>query len=85
MCFTVISGLAYWTVGWSLAFGEGNFFLGHSKWALTDTSDTQLATWFFHFVFAATATTIVSGALAERCEFGAYLCYSFLITGRVLQ
>jgi len=36
---------------------------------------------FFNFVFAATATTIISGSLAERVEFGSYLVYGVLATG----
>ena len=80
--YLVVGGVAYWLVGYALAFGGGNPFCGVKYWAHMDMPANLLAHWFFHFVFAATAATIVSGAMAERCDFVAYLVYSFVITGR---
>ncbi|KAK4291048.1 hypothetical protein Pmani_036096 [Petrolisthes manimaculis] len=78
-----IAGIAYWLVGYALAFGEGNSFCGENMWATVGLSEDKLAFWFFQFVFAATAATIVSGSMAERCNFHAYLIYSVILTAIV--
>ncbi|EFJ40601.1 hypothetical protein VOLCADRAFT_84428 [Volvox carteri f. nagariensis] len=48
-----------------------------------DFPDEGWHSWFFQFSLCAIATTIVSGAVAERCTFGAYLAYSFFISAFV--
>ena len=48
-----------------------------------DADGYLLASWSFQFVFAATATTIVSGAMAERTQILAFLCSSFLASGLI--
>lgn len=80
-----VTSIAYWTCGFALAYGKGNSFIGwHAYWASSDIEGDYMAFFFFEFVFAATAATLVSGALSERSDFIAYFIYSFIITGNVL-
>jgi len=84
MLDTLIGGISYLAVGWGLAYGgEGNPFCGGSEFFNYNLSRDLYPIWLFQFVFAATASTIVSGAIAERCQFSAYFVYSILVTGLV--
>ncbi|BFZ05256.1 hypothetical protein BsWGS_08295 [Bradybaena similaris] len=76
-----VAGIAYWCLGFAFAYGPGNSFIGWEHWALSDLPDVGLAFFLFQFVISATSSTIVSGAVAERCEMVAYFAYSFFITG----
>merc|ERR1719412_2542214 len=79
-----IGGVSYWAIGWGLAYGpNGNPFCGGAQYFNYQMPYDQYPKWFFQFVFAATAATIVSGAIAERCQFFAYFAYSIIITGWV--
>ena len=80
--------LVFYAVGFGLMFGTSwQGLLGTDGFFLTGTGD-QPQTWvyafyFFQAVFAATAATIVSGAVAERIKFSGYLIFSVLITGLI--
>jgi hypothetical protein len=53
--------------------------------ALNWTGVPLWAKFFFQLVFAGTAATIVSGAVAERVKFGAFYLFSFAMVGLTLS
>jgi len=82
-----MGSVIWWAIGYPLAYGDGgNAFIGGGDnffMADQDYSDGGgfYAGWLFQWAFAATAATIVSGAVAERCTIKAYLIYTGVITG----
>ncbi len=82
-----MGALAFFFVGFGLMFGLSNGWIGTSGFMLRDFAvdgDPWVYAFFmFQVVFAATAATIVSGAVAERMKFSVYLVFSALMTAIV--
>jgi len=79
----VIGSLVYWAVGFALMFGVDKAGLfGTTGWFLAgkEYDVGRYLLYMFEVVFCATAATIVSGAVAERLKFKAYLIYTVVIS-----
>jgi ammonium transporter, Amt family len=80
-----MGSLAFWAIGFGVMFGATSTgWFGTSGFFLSDFQvggdPWVLAFWMFQVVFAATAATIVSGAMAERTKFSGYLIYSAVVS-----
>ncbi len=81
-----VGAVAFFLVGFGLMFGVSAMggWVGSSLFGLGTPPEGVHEAWLYCFfvfqvVFAATAATIVSGAMAERTKFTGYLVYSVFI------
>ena len=86
-----IASLSFWFIGWGLMFGDGNAFVGLTNLFFANggvdegfgaISWARVPFWakfFFQLVFAGTAATIVSGAVAERIRFTSFIVFAFIL------
>ena len=94
MADAIIGILAFFASGYALAFSSGNDFFGTNggSFFMNDLDINALGGsgvinlshgtfFFFQAVFAATAVTICSGAMAERTKFSSYLIFSVFMCG----
>jgi Amt family ammonium transporter len=79
-----VGAIAYWAIGWALMYGSSaGGVIGTDQFFLAGAESSTYRDWFFQVVFAATAATIVSGAMAERTKFTGYLIYSIFVSGLI--
>jgi Amt family ammonium transporter len=80
MCDFAISTMAYFFVGYSVAYGV-DFFAGAEK--LAEKSGFELTKFFFLLTFAAAVPAIISGGIAERSKFNTQLIATAIIVGLI--
>lgn len=88
-----IGVILYLFIGWGLMYPGGDYegaWFGYAgPWVARDVTPdldygwSASADFMFQVAFAATAATIVSGAVAGRMKFSGYLFYSAILTGLV--
>lgn len=78
-----VAAIAFWAFGFALMFGQSwQGWVGTTWFAVDPTAGNWLLTFLlFQLVFCGTSTTIVSGAVAERTRFTAYLVMSLVMSG----
>lgn len=77
-----IGGLVFWLFGFGLMFGLNQTgWIGLSHFMPEALDDWHWNLLFFQMMFAATATTIASGAMAERIHFTAYIVSAIIVSG----
>ena len=79
-----IGGLIFYILGYGLMAGNNpTGYVGQSEFLPEQLSNMQWAHLFFQMMFASTAATIASGAMAERIKFSGYLIGTLMTCGLI--
>lgn len=91
--FTIAMGsIVFMVIGFTLAFSGSGKFIGDLSYFMINGLNSDpwpglmipaMAFFLFQAMFAATSATIVSGAVAERIKFSAYIVVSIVLVGLV--
>lgn len=81
---TVFSIIFFWIIGFGIMFGTDSFGLFGTDNFLIDGKNLNInGFFFFQAMFAATAITIVSGAVAERIKFNGYIVVAIIVSALI--
>ncbi|RQD82193.1 ammonium transporter [Methanosalsum natronophilum] len=76
--------IIYWIIGWGIMYGaSASGLVGTDQFLLSGADNSLWNEWWFQMVFAATAATIVSGALAERTSLKAYIAFTIVMVALI--
>lgn len=77
-----IGSIIFWMIGYGLMFGDNaTGFFGVTHFFPQNLTDMGYSFLLFQTMFAATAVTIASGAMAERTRYHAYLLGALVVSG----
>ncbi|RXJ79453.1 ammonium transporter [Arcobacter sp. F2176] len=78
---TVFSIIFFWIIGFGIMFGTDSLgLIGQDKFLIDGLNLEENGIFFFQAMFAATAITIISGAVAERIKFTSYIVVSITVS-----
>jgi Amt family ammonium transporter len=81
---TVFGIIFFWLIGYGIMFGlDYNGLFGTDGFAIDGSNSSQNSFFFFQSMFAATAVTIISGAVAERIKFDGYIVVAIIVTSLI--
>jgi len=91
MLDVALGGISYWFIGFGFSFGKNekaSKTMSGESYFITDVevegNDAHIyIQYFFQLSFATTATTIVSGAVAERIRLGSYMVFVIINTALI--
>lgn len=78
-----LGAIAFYLIGYGIAFGGGGEFMGIRHFALHNADRSIYSRWFFEYSYSIVATTIAMCALAERARFETHLLGTILMTSWV--
>lgn len=79
-----LGSLVFWALGYGLMFGDNSSgWFGTTLFAPSQADNSTWGLILFQIMFAATAATIASGAMAERTRYNGYLLGAVIIIGLI--
>lgn len=80
-----VSVVLFWAFGYGIMFGiSQSGWIGNNEFFLTSQIEPKTVVFFlYQAMFCGTATTIISGAVAERIKFGAYILIVTIVSGLI--
>ena len=78
-----IACIMYYFLGYNLMYGEGNDFIGSGLMlsGIAYDDHSVMSDFFFQVVFVATASSVISGVIAERMKLWPFLIFVVVLSG----